>query len=77
MPKRKLDPRTLRAVVSRLRIQARKAGDERAEANRNNDDYEIAFWGGSICALHGFADHLLLEVRALERKPTKPKGGRS
>ena len=43
MPKRKLDPRTLRAVVSRLRIQARKAGDERAEANRNNDDYVLMY----------------------------------
>ncbi len=70
MAKVKLDPRTLRAVVRRLRNQAVKCGNERARIRKLEPDNELELqhWYGSIAALHGMADHLLDEARTLERQ---------
>lgn len=66
--KRELDARTLRGVVSRLRRQAAKHGNERAEAKRHDDAYEVEFWNGGIAALHGMGDALLDEARRIEKR---------
>ena len=61
MAKRKLDPYTLRWASRLLKREAK----------------QLRGVGEAECWTVGAAQTLLEEARAIERKPTKPKGGRS
>ncbi len=71
MSKRKLDPTTLRAVVSKLRTQARKAAGSMLECRRAKNYTEALVCEGGIAALQGFGDALLVEAREVEEAGRK------